>query len=91
VKVKLQLTDHAGTNLSSAAVPLTLASPALSPYPGHGTRPPGEFEFVATGGSGPFYEAKVRTGDFKPGTYTLSFTALGDPVLHGVRFVIRRS
>jgi Bacterial Ig-like domain (group 3)/IPT/TIG domain len=86
VPVKVALADAFGTNVSSAGIVLTVAG--LSPSPAPGTPPSGPFSFQLLD-SGPGYLLNVKTKDYPPGTYTLSFTATGDPVIHTVQFVLR--
>jgi hypothetical protein len=43
---------------------------------------------MPTGDSGPMYQYNIKTTSYPTHTYTLSFTASGDPVTHTVQFVI---
>ncbi len=86
VPIKVQLADASGTNLSSASIVLTVTG--LSPDPAPGVPPSGTFTFTNLTGFGPGYVFTVKTTKYPNATYTLSFTATGDPVTHTVKFVI---
>jgi hypothetical protein len=83
VPVKIQLLNAAGTNLSASGIPVTVTG--LSPSPAPGTAPTGTFTFLD---HGPGYELPVNTTGYPAGTYTLSFTADGDPTIHTAQFTI---
>jgi hypothetical protein len=87
VPIKIELRDAFGTNVSSSAIVLTVTG--LSPSPAPGTPPSGTFTFLTLPNTGPGYQFNIRTTRYPPNTYTLSFTATGDPVTHTVQFVIR--
>ena len=85
VSVKLQLLNAAGTNLSAAGITVTVTG--LSPSPAPGKAPTGTFTFL-TLDQGPGYQLNIKTTGYPAGTYTLSFTAGGDPTVHTAQFVI---
>jgi len=85
VLVKLQLLNAAGANVSAAGITVTVTG--LSPSPAPGTAPTGTFTFL-TLDQGPGYQLNVKTTGYPAGTYTLSFTAGGDPTVHTAQFVI---
>jgi IPT/TIG domain/Bacterial Ig-like domain (group 3) len=87
VAIKVQLRDAAGNDVSSSAIVLTVTG--LTPSPAPGTPPSGTFTFLTLPDSGPGYQLNVKTTHYPPNTYTLSFTATGDPVTHTVQFVVR--
>lgn len=87
VTIRVQLQDAAGNNVSSASIVLTVAG--LAPSPAPGTPPTGTFTFLTLPDSGPGYQLNVKTTRYPAATYTLSFTATGDPVTHTVQFIIR--
>jgi hypothetical protein len=87
VAIKVELRDAFGTNVSSSAIVLTVTG--LAPSPAPGTPPSGTFTFLTLPNTGPGYQLNVKTTRYPPNTYTLSFTATGDPVTHTVQFVIR--
>jgi hypothetical protein len=86
ITLKVGLTDFAGNNLSSPAIVLTVTG--LSPSPAPGTPPSGTFTYMALD-TGPGYKFNVKTSRYPAATYTLSFTATGDPVTHTIQFVVR--
>jgi hypothetical protein len=85
VLVQLQLLNAAGANLSAAGITVTVTG--LSPSPAPGTPPTGTFTFT-TLDLGPGYQLNVKINHYPADTYTLSFTASGDPTTHTVQFVI---
>ena len=85
VPVKIQLLNAAGTNLSAAGIKVTVTG--LSPSPAPGKAPAGTFTFL-TLDQGPGYQLNIKTTGYPKGTYTLSFTAGGDPTVHTAKFVI---
>jgi len=87
IPIKIQLADAFGTNLSSPAIVVTVEG--LSPSPAPGVPPSGTFTFLELPGHGPGYQLNVKTKDYPAATYTLSFTATGDPVTHSVQFIVR--
>ncbi len=87
IPIKVALADAFGTNVSSAAIVLTVTG--LTPSPAPGTAPSGTFTFLTLPGFGPGYQLNVKTTHYPAATYTLSFTATGDPVAHTVQFVVR--
>jgi hypothetical protein len=87
VPIKVQLTNYSGKNLSSSSIVLTITG--LSPSPSPGVAPSGTFTFLSKSDAGPMYQYNVKTTSYPSNTYTLSFKATGDPVVHTVQFVIR--
>jgi hypothetical protein len=87
VPIMVQLRNYSGKNLSSSSIVLTITG--LSPSPAPGVPPSGTFTFMSSSGAGPMYQHNVKTTGYPSATYTLSFTATGDPVVHKVQFVIR--
>lgn len=87
IPIKVQLEDAFGTNVSSAAIVLTVTG--LTPSPVPGIPPSGTFTFLTLPGLGPGYQLNIKTTHYPAATYTLSFTATGDPVTHTVQFVVR--
>jgi hypothetical protein len=85
VPVKIQLLNAAGTNVSASGIKVTVTG--LSPSPSPGKAPAGTFTFM-TLDQGPGYQLNVKTAGYPAGTYTLSFTASGDPTVHTAQFVI---
>jgi hypothetical protein len=81
------LQDGLGNNVSSSSIVLSVSG--LSPSPAPGIPPSGPFTFMPTLGAGPGYQLNVKTTKYPAGTFTLSFTAAGDPVTHTVKFVLR--
>ena len=43
---------------------------------------------MPTSDVGPMYQLNIKTTGYPVGTYALSFTVSGDPVVHTVAFVI---
>jgi hypothetical protein len=86
VPIKVQLTNYSGKNLSSSKITVTVAG--ISPSPAPGKAPSGNFTFMSTSDAGPMYQFNLKTTGYPSTTYTLSFKATGDPVVHTVQFVI---
>lgn len=83
VKVKLQLVNAAGSNVSASTITLTVTG--VSPSWGSVT---GSFSFYPR--HDPFYQYQVTVPKTAGrGTYQLTFTATGDPVTHVVQFTVR--
>lgn len=87
VPIKVQLRNQSGGNLSSPATVVTVTG--ISPSPTTGKAPSGNFTFMPTGDAGPMYQFNVKTTGYPAGSYTLSFSASGDPVTHRVQFVVQ--
>ena len=87
VPIKVRLQDAFGNNVSSSSIVLTVTG--LAPSPAPGTPPSGSFSFQPLLDGGPGYLLNVKTTRYPARTFTLSFTATGDPVTHTVQFVIR--
>jgi len=86
IKIKLQLCDAAGNDLSSPTITLTVVG--VSPNPGVAP-PSGTFSFIPLlGGPNGGYQYSVNTYGYRIGTYTLLFTVAGDPVIHQVQFTV---
>jgi hypothetical protein len=90
--IKVQLRDASGTNLSSPATRVSLATPVALAGP-TGTavprQPTGSFKFVNNRDNGPMYQYDLKTTGLGRGTYTLYFTVAGDPFTHSLAFTIR--
>jgi streptogramin lyase len=90
--VEVELTNAAGANISSAAVPLhadylvAAADPTQAhlPVQAPGNSQPGNF-FKFHGGR---YHFDLKTTGLAPGIYELFFSAAGDPVEHAVSFTV---
>ena len=96
VPIKLFLCDAAGTNQSSAGTTLTavgvtfVATNAPGPLDSPGnSQPDSNFRFDPdlVGGGG--YHFNLSTGGLATGTYVLTFTVTGDPVVHFAQFEVR--
>jgi hypothetical protein len=87
VAIKVGLEDAFGNNVSSASIVLTITG--LSPSPAPGVPPSGTIPLVTLADFGVGYQLNVKTKNYPPATYTLSFTATGDPVTHTVQFIVR--
>lgn len=87
VAIKVGLEDAFGNNVSSASIVLTITG--LSPSPAPGVPPSGTIPFVTLADFGAGYQLNVKTKNYPAATYTLSFTATGDPVTHTVQFIVR--
>jgi Bacterial Ig-like domain (group 3)/Galactose oxidase, central domain len=90
--IKLQLCDANGSDVSSSAVVLhatqvTSVSGFSGPptFPGD-ANPDADFRFDTTLGPTGGYIFNLRTSGLASGTYSLTFTATGDPVVHTVNF-----
>jgi len=88
IAIKVQLQNFAGKNLSSSSITLSLTTNPVSPSPAPGAQPSGTFTFMSKSDTGPGYQYNLKTTNFPKHTYSLSFTATGDPVQHQVGFVI---
>jgi hypothetical protein len=89
--VKFQLRDASGTNLSSPAITVSLATPvALTGPSGAATasQPTGDFSFVDKRDNGPSYQYDLKTSGLANGTYTLLFTVAGDPSMYSLTFTV---
>jgi hypothetical protein len=80
VPIMVQLKNYGGTNLSSPNITVTVTGFAPSPAPG--VPPTGNFTFMPTGNSGANYQYNLKTTNYPKGTYTLTWTATGDPIPH---------
>jgi len=86
IKIKLQLCDASGADLSSSAITLTVTG--VSPNSGV-PGPSGTFSFIPLlGGTNGGYQYSVDTTGYRSGTYNLLFTVAGDPVTHQVQFTV---
>ncbi len=85
VAIKVELVDASGNDVSAAAIALTVQG--LTPGPAPGIAASGNFTFMLLD-TGAGYQLNVKTANYPKGTYTLSFTAGGDPTIHAVQFVI---
>lgn len=90
--IKVQLLDAAGRNLSSATLPVALATPVALRGPTGAVvaiQPTGAFTFVHKRNTEPLYQYDLKTIGLRMGTHTLFFTVLGDPTVHSLTFKIR--
>ncbi|MBV9280112.1 MAG: Ig-like domain repeat protein, partial [Chloroflexi bacterium] len=90
VMIRLTLCDVNSVNVSSQTTVLTVTG--VSPAPGV-PGPTGTFSFVPTlgrsvTGSAGGYQYYLNTSGYGPGSYTLLFTASGDPVAHQAAFTL---
>jgi len=86
IKIKLQLCDASGADLSSPNIILTVVG--VSPNPGVAP-PSGTFSFIPLlGGTNGGYQYSVDTTGYRIGTYNLLFTVAGDPVTHQIQFTV---
>jgi hypothetical protein len=77
--VTVELLDAAGADVSGPGIPLTVTG--LWPRPPPGAAPAGPFTAVNLG-LRPGYQLDLDTAGYRPGSYTLTFTAGTDPVPH---------
>lgn len=84
LRIKLQLTDSAGTNQSASTITLTVTGiePAFTP------QPTGTFTYVGRGKTHYEYSLDVPSGQ-AAASYNLLVTVTGDPVTHKVPVTIR--
>lgn len=96
VPIKLQLCDANGANVSAAGVVVhasglikldSTASDDLADA--SNTNPDNDFRFDALLGGSGGYIYNLGTRGLSTGTWTLEFTASGDPVTHSVQFDLR--
>ncbi len=85
IPIKVQLLDYAGNDVSSPGIVLTVSD--LSPGPAPGSPPSGPFTYMSFT-QGPGYQLNVKTTKYPGSTYTLSFTAGGDPTTHTAGFKV---
>lgn len=93
--IKLELCDASGNDLSSSAivvhdtqVTVVSASSGLPEAPGN-ANPDNDFRFDITLGPTGGYIFNLSTQGLASGTYSLKFTATGDPVTHSVNFGVK--
>jgi hypothetical protein len=86
VPIMVQLKNYGGKNLSSSSIVVTITGFAPSPAPG--TPPSGPFTYMPVGNSGPNYQFNLKTTNYPKGTYTLTYTATGDPDPHTLLVLI---
>lgn len=90
--IKVALCDVNGTDVSSSAVVLhatgvTMASAVVgTPQSPGNANPDSDFRFDSTLGTTGGYIFNLSTSGLASGTYSLQFTATGDPVTHSVNF-----
>jgi hypothetical protein len=91
VPIRVQLADYAGNNVGSASTTLTARSvtytasgTSFAPSSPGATNPGMVFAFNPLN-----YLFSLNTKGYKPGAYTLDFTASGDPVTHHAPLAIR--
>jgi len=93
--IQLYLCDASGNDVSSTAVALqAIQITSTSGYSGGAAspgnaNPGGNFRFDTTLGPAGGYVFNLDTGGLAPGTYSLQFTAGGDPLSHAVNFAVR--
>jgi len=93
--IQVYLCDAGGKDVSSAAVALHVTQVAggsgysgAAASPGN-ANPGGNFRFEADLGPAGGYIFNLKTTGLASGTYTLQFTAGGDPVPHAANFAVR--
>ncbi len=91
VPITVQLTNYAGNNIGSASTTLTARSvtdtttgTSFAPSSPGATNTGMAFDF-----SPQHYLYLLKTNGYKPHSYTLDFTASGDPITHHAPFLIR--
>jgi hypothetical protein len=90
--IKLQLCDANGNDVSAAAIIVhatsftTVSGFSGTPDAPGNANPDNDFRFDATLGSTGGYIFNLSTRGLASGTYSLQFTAGGDPVTHSVNF-----
>lgn len=96
VPIKLQLTDSAGANRSSAGVVVhalgvsLTSSNTIGPIDDAGNSNPGQnFRFDPGLGAGGGYIFNLKTKGYAPGTYRLYFTVGGAPYVYTTQFQVR--
>ena len=93
--IKLYLCDANRNDVSSTAVTLHVTqTTSASGYSGGAAspgnaNPGGNFRFDASLGPAGGYIFNLKTTGLAPGTYSLQFTAGGDPVPHAANFAVR--
>ena len=93
--IKLELCDANGNDLSSSAIIVhAVKMTAISGFSGDpeavgNANPDDDFRFDSTLGTGGGYIFNLSTSGLASGTYSLQFTAGGDPFMHSVNFGVR--
>jgi hypothetical protein len=82
-KIWLIITDYYGQDYSSKDLPLYAVSLNPGPLTPGPVNPDNKFDF-----NGGAYTYMIFPFDMKPGTYTLGFTAKGDPNVHTVQYTL---
>jgi hypothetical protein len=89
VAIKLKVCDFNGVNLSSASIVLTAVSVTpLQPIVSN-ANPDFKFRFDTTVAPGGGYVFNLIVKDYPAGSYTLDFTATGDPITHHAPIVVK--
>jgi hypothetical protein len=93
--IKVELCDASGNDLSSGAIVMhATAIDMVSGYvgvpesPGN-ANPDSDFRYDSTLGTSGGYIFNLSTSGLAAGTYSLQFTAAGDPVMHTVNFGVK--
>jgi hypothetical protein len=96
IPIRLQLCDAAGVNVSSSATSVHVAGvtrvsdDATGEFAGSGSaNADGDFRYDETVGDTGGYVLNLATTGLSVGTWAVTFTAGGDPTLHGVQFRVR--
>ena len=89
VPIKLEICDYNKVNLSSSAITLLAVSVTPSKPLVSNANPDFKFRFDAKIAPGGGYIFNLIAKTFPPGSYTLDFTATGDPATHHAPFKIK--
>lgn len=96
IPIKIQLCDVNGTNVSSSSVTVHAESivrlPDGTPQPPQAagnSNPNNDFQYQSMLGMTSGYSYNLSTKGLASGTYTLQFSASGDPLPHTVLFTVR--
>lgn len=93
--IKIELCDVNGTDVSSSAIVVhatqitSLSSFSGTPEDVGNANPDNDFRFDSTLGTTGGYIFNLSTTGLASGTYSLQFTAAGDPVTHSVNFGVK--
>jgi hypothetical protein len=93
IPIRLELLDASGQEISApgatlSALDITSGSGSFAAVAAGNANPNDVFQFV--GGTQPYYQFNLQTKDLAgPGTYTLYFTVLGDPIVDALQFVLK--
>jgi IPT/TIG domain len=89
VAIKLSVCDFNGVNLSSASIVLTAVSVTPVQPIVSNANPDFLFRFNTTVAPGGGYVFNLIVKDYPAGSYTLDFTATGDPITHHAPIVVK--